>query len=744
MSTTTLELYSNKIEEASRPIYWNLPSILNQVVMYVLLVIASIIFLNAIIQRMILWNSSAREKKLTLSINNIFAFLSYVLLQKKTHRDKKAGIFHILLYIGFIILLVTTTTVFLHHDFNLEIYKGHLYIALTLLSDAFGALMFIAVMLALHRRYIEKPDKLHSSIADSFMLYTILALVVQGFILEGLRIHSTGDPWATYSFVGLMVSYFFWPLSQNATSGLHFLTWWIHTVTVFLCIALIPYTKIFHIIASSLNLILTDYEKTKATLPQVGDLEKIMENALSSENQEFSIGISTQDDLTWKQRLDVDACTSCGRCQDVCPAYNSGKILSPKFLILDTRDHLLKSYVHKEPKNNILRYYNKLTFLKKIDSFLVEKLLLQFSSTNTEMKATRASSPLVQNSVGGGFGIADSLLAGEVMDENVFWSCTTCRACQEVCPVNIEHVDYIMEVRRNLVLMQGKAPSEALHSLRLIESQGTVLGNQQERADWTQGMNIHFVKPGDTVDYLYWVGCISSFDTRKQEIAKSVVSILNASGLHWGMLGNLEKCTGDPARRIGDENTFQTLAKSNISILREISFNTIVTHCPHCFNSLKNDYPEFGSLSDTPHRVIHHTTLITELMKTGKLQINDTFKDNVTFHDPCYLGRYNEIYEEPREILVQIGTRKIIEMKDNKTKSKCCGAGGGHYLFDLKVGERVNVQRVQQALETGAHTIASACPFCMQMLEDGIKLTNTEDTLVVKDIAELVKDHLIS
>lgn len=738
-----MNVINNPISEATRPIYWNLPSVLNPIIMYALFAVALIIFANAIIQRLILWNSGATAKrKFKFSYARIKNAINTIALQKRTRKDSSAGIFHTIIYLAFIILFITTTTVFFHHDFNLDVYKGYTYLVLTVLSDSFGLLCLIGIAMAFHRRYHSNANKLHNTPSDSYMLKLIVLLIVQGFILEALRLHGSVDPWEKYSFVGYGLSRFFWALTPKATSIIHFGVWWFHTITVFTFIALIPYTKFFHIISSSLNLLFTDFDKPKGALAYTGDIEKIMEEAMNSGAENFSLGIGTLNDLDWKRRLDLEACTSCGRCQDVCPAYASGKPLSPKFLILDSRDHMLSSNLKRESGIKILDQIAKISILKDIDKYLLDRFLLKNSPSLYKDTYLRSSNQLVQNSVKEKIGTIDSNIAGDVIDESVFWSCTTCRACQEVCPVNIEHVDYIIENRRNLLLIQGKMPSEAQGSIRSIESQGTIMGNQSERSDWTKGLTIKFLQAGDSVDILYWVGCISAFDTRKQQIAKSMVKILNASGLSWGMLGNLEKCTGDPARRIGDENTFQLMAKTNISTFKTIKFNTIVTHCPHCFNTIKNEYPEVGNISENDVKILHHSTFIAELLKNNTISIDSSLKESVTYHDPCYLGRHNDIYDEPREVLVQLGAKKINEMSSCRELSKCCGAGGGHYMFDMKVGERINVQRVKQALDTKSDLIATSCPFCMQMLEDGVKLNNSEEILKVKDISEIISEQL--
>ena len=326
------------------------------------------------------------------------------------------------------------------------------------------------------------------------------------------------------------------------------------------------------------------------------------------------------------------------------------------------------------------------------------------------------------------------------MDKDVFWSCTTCYACVEACPVGINHVDQIISNRRNMVMMQGDVPSEAQASLRLLESQSNPYGPADERSNWFNDLDIPIVKAGDSVDYLYWVGCVSAYDPRKQKIARSLVKIMKAAGLNFGVLGNAEGCTGDPARRLGEENLFQTMAKSNIETLKSIKFETIVANCPHCFNTIKNEYPQFGNLGEGREpEIIHHSKLIKQLMAEEKVKVNAT-ADSYTFHDPCYLGRYNDEYDAPREVMQKSSKLKILEMEQTKEKAKCCGAGGGHFWMDLKQGERINVQRVEQAQATGADKVATGCPFCLQMMEDGVTLK--ESQMEVLDIAEVVAENL--
>jgi Fe-S oxidoreductase len=638
--------------------------------------------------------------------------------------------------------------VLIDHDLGIRIYQGDFYLWVTVFSDLFGLGVILGCGLAAHRRWIEKPDHLHSFSADAYLLSMLVILCLQGFVLEGLRIHATDDPWATYSFVGNLFAGLFWGLSESATTALHWLMWWFHAITVFVFIGLLPYTKFFHVLASSLNLFFQPRDRAKGQIKSPGDIEKLMET-----EEEFQIGLGTIQDYSWKNLLDLEACTSCGRCQDACPAYLSGKPLSPKWLILDTRNHLLSLGIQNEIKKDSWLP----SPLRLFDSLLQRWYLKGSSGVNfvsdensegmlrAELKEPhrRAANEAVQSSVKQLGGSSEARIAGEVLEENVFWSCTTCMACVQACPVGIQHVDHIIGNRQNMVLMQGEVPSEAASTLRALETRSNPYGAPEDRVNWLEGLDVKILEPGDSVDYLYWVGCVSAYDNRKQKIARALVALMRHAGLNFGILGSVEGCTGDPARRLGEENLFQSLAKANIETLRSIKFKTLVANCPHCFNTIKNEYPEFGQLSDgEAPEVIHHSVLLKQLLKENKLHLSED-GGSYTFHDPCYLGRYNEEYDAPRETLKSDSKLNILEPERSRENGLCCGAGGGHFWMDMKDGERVNSIRVDELAATGADKIATACPFCMQMLEDGVKITNREEQLQVRDIAEVLAARLV-
>lgn len=726
---------------ATREIMWNLNTLPNVVGLYGLLVVALVIGLNGVLRRAELWASGKPSNEYLGSwLSRLDDLIQYGVFHKKVARGKGgAPIAHLLVYLGFLVLLFTTTMVFIHHDLGIKIYQGQFYLYVTMFSDIFGLLLLGGIFYFGYRRFIENADLVHNTPNDAFILVMLALLAVQGFVLEGLRIHVTDDPWALYSPIGWLFAKAVWFLPDNQARSAHFVTWWFHTLTVYAFVALFPYTKFFHILTSPLNLFFARTARPKGALESVGDLEKMMESG-----QEFSLGLGTIKDYTWKNLLDLDACTQCGRCQDACPAYLSGKPLSPKWIVLDTRNHALALHANGEFGASRLP-----APARALDASLSQGVLLPFNGLSQAQEGYasagefRAQNPLVQSAVRTVGGSADAAIAGDVIDPMAFWSCNTCMACVEVCPVGINHVDQIVGNRRHMTMMQGQLPHEAQATLRSIESRSNPYGPQEDRIKWLAGLNVKILEPGDAVDYLYWVGCVSAFDPRKQKIAKSLVAIMQKAGLSFGVLGSLEGCTGDPARRLGEENLFQAMAKQNIALLKSVSFKSLVANCPHCFNTIKNEYPEFGNLGEGRQpEIIHHSVLLKRLLAEEKLPLRDGELKDVTFHDPCYLGRYNDEYDAPRSTLKKVKGLNIIEMERSREKGLCCGAGGGHFWMDLKLGTRVNSIRAAEAAETGASTVATACPFCMQMMEDGVKLTNNEEKLDVRDIAEVIAERL--
>jgi Fe-S oxidoreductase len=403
-------------------------------------------------------------------------------------------------------------------------------------------------------------------------------------------------------------------------------------------------------------------------------------------------GAADIEHLTWKQMFDSYTCTECGRCTDACPAANTGKLLSPREIIINVR----KRTVEKAPL--IIEGNEK--------SELLEKTLIHNYIKPEEL-----------------------------------WACTTCGACMQECPVTIEHIDTIVDMRRNLVLMESEFPSELNEVFKNLETNGTPWAfNAQDRANWAEGMNIKTMAEDNNTEYLFWVGCAGSFDARYQKVTKATATLFQKAGIDFRILGTEEKCNGDTARRLGNEYLAQMMMQENIETLNNYKVKKIITGCPHCFNSLKNEYPQFGGNFE----VYHHTEILEKLVEDGKIKMKESeSKEKITYHDSCYLGRYNNIYNSPRNSLNSIAGIELLEMDRNLDKGFCCGAGGGRMFLEETEGTKINLNRTKEAIDTGAETVASACPFCMTMLSDGVKDFDKTDEVAVKDIAEIILENSI-
>ncbi len=434
------------------------------------------------------------------------------------------------------------------------------------------------------------------------------------------------------------------------------------------------FTKLSHILISPLNVFFRSL-RPKGALVTIVDIEEAE-----------AFGVSKIEDFIWKQLLDLDACTRCGRCQDSCPAYLSQKPLSPKKVILDLKALLLERSKAKSPDNN------------------------------------------------------GRALIGEAILEDEIWSCTACRSCQEHCPAFIEHIDKLIDMRRNLVMEQAQMPETVTGTLRSIETRGHPWrGTMATRMDWTEGLDIKHISEAPDAEFLYWVGCTAALDDRNQKVAIALSKLLQAAGIKFAILGDEESCCGDPARRMGNEYLFQLQALKNIETLTKYNVRKIVTACPHGYNTLKNEYPEFGGKFE----VVHHTELLAELLWSGRLQITRGEHGIVTYHDSCYLGRHNDIYEQPRRILSAIPELTPVEMVRNRREGFCCGAGGGRCWMEETIGVRISHLRVEEALKIQAQILATACPLCLIMFDDAIKAKDAEESLKVMDLAEIANEYCI-
>lgn len=679
---------------AGRELMWNMGTA-SHVAMYVLMVVAFVLFWLGLRARIRAWRAArpAGERAGEWG-RRAWILLRETFLQSKTRERRLPGLFHSLIFYSFIVLFITTLIVMVDMDFGLRIYHGPFYLAVTLAADLAGALLLLGLIIAAARRYLRRPEYLpENKPADALILAILAGLVLTGFLAEGARIrfHPQGDPWQAYSPIGAAASSLLSGLTPAEGRALHFATWWVHALGTFAMIALVPHTKFFHMLAIPTSQFLTKLAP-KGSLERV-DIEALM--ASDDAAEDFSIGVSEAGHLTWRQRLDLDACIECGRCDDVCPARATGQPLSPRRLITDLRDYLGAARRGGE--------------------------------AGGAGKGEPDPLPLI--------GAQGTVLA----DESFIWHCRTCHACQSRCPAAVEHVDLFMELRRAEVMMAGKLPGDAGRALKTLEAQGNPFGAQAERMDFVAKLGLPVIGPGEETDVLLWVGCGITFDPEKHRIAEDLTAILRHLGIRHGHLGRDETCCGDPARVLGDENLFQTAAKQTIAALQARRFETLLVLCPHGYNVLRNEYPRLGG----SFPVRHHSELLAEWLRSGRLKLTERVETEVTFHDPCYLGRYQGLHEAPREVLRAVPGLRLREMRHRREESFCCGAGGGHFWMDIDSGsDRPYTRRVDEAVACGAREVAVGCVFCHQMLVDGVKARDLDARLSVADLAAYVRRGL--
>ncbi len=642
-----------------------------------LILLAFFIFAIGLQRRIRFWKIGTAERRSGSLLSRLKVFFLEGIIHRRILQDLYPGILHLLIFVGFLIpLAVIILTQF---SFTLPVLLAR-FISLLLDIIALGAIS--GVLLVFYRRLISRPDRLDNRFEDFTALFLILFIFATGLLMEAFRLSIIGKDSQAWAPVGQVLAALInlTGMELSTKRWLSLFTFRIHFFLVLGTIAYIPYSKLFHLISSPLNMIF--YSRRPRGELKLIDLE---------DEKAETFGISKIHEFTWKQLMDLDACTRCGRCQEHCPAFLTQKLLSPKKLINDLGDHFLKQ----------------------------APLIVKARSGGTEP------------------GEVPQLIGRAVQEEEV-WACTTCRSCVEHCPVHIEHVDKVIDMRRYKVLMEGQFPEELKVAFKGLETNSNPWGlGQSIGAESVSELDVPVLSglEDKNIDFLFFVGCMRSYDDRNKNVALAMVRILKHLGEKFAILGMEEGCCGDPARRAGNEYLYQMLAQTNIETFNKYSIKKILTTCPHCLNTLKVEYSQLGFQAE----VIHHADYLVQQIRNQRISLAHPVDKKITYHDPCYLGRYSNIYESPRQVLRSTRSLELVEMDRSRRDSLCCGAGGSWMWMDEKTGERINHFRLKDVLAKSPDGVATACPFCVLMFTDAVKDNELDDRLKVWDIAEIVE-----
>ncbi len=656
----------------------------NPTVFAIVFAIGILIFVWSCVRRfglLALARPDNRSDKVGMRLKNMFV---YAFAQKRVLK-KLFGVNHFFLFWSFIILLLANAEFFLkglNPAITFMALPPAVYNVLFVIFDLVSLVTLIAVIAAMIRRYFRRPFPQAVYFDAYFILVLDALLVIAYFNLHGIELQ-IGHLIATMPVSSIVGSLFYPGITEAAAEPLISFWWWMHAIVLLFFLNYLPYSKQFHVI-TSIPACYLKLEGHANTLPR----------ETFEPDQEFGVG--RFDQFTWKDLFDAYSCTECGRCQMVCPANQTGKPLNPRQVVKDLRVNMIKN-------GSAVR---------------------------------RGEEPAIPLIGGDGRAGDDERADGSVSADSI-WSCTSCGACMEACPVFIEHLPKILQMRRHLVEMKAEFPEELLNLFENMEQRSNPWGIAPgERTKWCSALDVKTFD--ESCEYLFYVGCAGAFDSRTKHVTVALAKVLDAAGISWGILGKDELCCGDSLRRLGNEYVFDQMARANVALFEKRGVKKIITMCPHCYTTLENDYRQYGFEGE----VIEHAVLIRDLIASGRLSpAKSAGATTFTYHDSCYLGRHNDIYDAPREVIEQATGSVPVEMERNRGEGFCCGAGGGRMWMEESIGDRINLERVKEAVQTQADTVCVACPYCMTMFEDGLKDLNRDD-VVVKDIAEVVAEAL--
>jgi len=703
-------------QQVTREILWNVP-VAFVVIMYGLLALLLLAFVYSGIYWYRIVSLGGADDRLDHPLKRTLLTLRDAIGQGFVIRETW-GWMHYSFYVAFIGLTIGTTIVAINSDVRdlfglfglpLYFYYGDFYLYFKAAMDTFFLLLIGGAIAAAARRFLRKPTPLSSPPADQLLdnfenrvgyrlpLALLVLVALTGLMLEGARINANPPGFVEWAYLGRRIGALQGAL--GAGPRYHRMLWMIHVLLVYGLLFCLPFTKLRHFILAPINLYFRNLTG-RGRLAPIKDFETAE-----------SFGVNQVEQYSWKQLLDMSACLECGRCTLNCPTVNTNKALNPKYLVIQQREHLIA-------KAPALLAANR-----------------NGAAANQTAVVESAAEAAAAN---GNPRIAALDMITEVATEDVIWGCTTCGWCEEGCPVGIEHIQRIVDMRRYQVLMESKFPQQATGAFKGIENQGNPWGiGQEKRADWAAGLDIpEMAEVGDPtdLDVLYWVGCAGSYDERNQRVSKAFSSLMKRAGVKFAILGKEEMCTGDPARRLGNEYLYATVAAQNVETLNRYKPKRIVTQCPHCYHNLAKEYPDFGGT----YEVVHEGEFIDELIQAGRLKPRNTVEQRVTYHDPCYMARHNRKYQGARNALGAIPGTELTEIEQSKERTFCCGAGGGCFWKEEHEGTRINQKRFDQISVAKPQTLAVGCPFCMTMLEDAMKSRSLEESMRVRDLAELL------